>query len=396
MRPLIVVGTGLAGYHLAKEWRKTESSRPLILITQDQGENYSKPMLSTGLSKKKSPEELIMATATEMANSLGAKIITGSSVVQIDAEQQYVILSDGTKLVYENLVLALGADPMRLALPGTGAADILVVNNLDDYRRFRQIISGKKRIGILGGGLIGCEFANDLCLAGYEVAIYEASAWLLSALLPEQAGRCLEEQFKRNAINVHCAAPVQSVEKKADYYQIGLDFTLNDDPHEVDVVVGATGLRPRISLANAAGLTVDRGIVVDQQLRTSNPAIYAVGDCAQVASWGVLPFVMPLMQQVKVLSRTLLGESQSVIYPDMPIVVKTSLCPLVIVPPATFNAAITWSVVQDDQGLLGTGIDEQCCLQAFVLAGSRATDTVYKSRLLRQMRLPYSLLPSVQ
>ena len=188
--PILILGTGLAGYNLAREIRKLDKSVPLALVSRDDAPFYSKPMLSNALAGGKSAAALVMKTAERMAEELDARILPRRQVMAIDTAARQVSLDGGEVLAYRDLVLALGADPIRLPLDGDAAAEVLSVNDLDDFARFSARLDGARRVAILGGGLIGCEFANDLLARGIVPTVFDPSPWPLGRLLPaEEIGR---------------------------------------------------------------------------------------------------------------------------------------------------------------------------------------------------------------
>ena len=179
----------------------------------------------------------------------------------------------------------------------------LSVNNLDDYARFRAALEGKKRVAILGGGLIGCEFANDLLAGGFSVDVIDPGTRPLAALLPAEASLKLQDALGKQGVNWHFGVKAEAVERAGNALRLRLS---DGSSLDTDVVLSAIGLRSRTALAAAAGITVNRGIVVDNQLKTSAPDIYAIGDCAE-AQGKVLLYVMPLMQQARTLAKVLAG-----------------------------------------------------------------------------------------
>ncbi len=363
MHPLIIIGSGLAAFTLAREWRKLDAATPLRILTADEGCFYSKPMLSNALSGKKTAQQLATKSAAQMAQELDAEITARASVSAIDPARHSITVN-GEEIAYSRLVLALGADPIRLPLQGDAADAVMSVNDLDDYARFRQSLEGKRRVAILGAGLIGCEFANDLLVGGYEVDIIDPGSRPLSSLLPAEASAPLEEALERLGVKWHWSVKAETVERTDQ----GLRLTLSDGSSvETDLVLSAIGLRARTALANAAGINVNRGIVVDNQLKTSAEGVYAIGDCAE-AQGKVLPFVMPLMQQARTLAKVLAGTAAELSYPVMPVVVKTPACPLVVCPPPPGMAG-EWTVEQPDSGVRALFHDNAGSLCGFALTG---------------------------
>jgi len=364
MPPIVIVGSGLAGYTLLKEFRKRDPATPVTLITADDGAFYSKPSLSNALATGRSAAALASARAEKMAADLNATILTRTRVTAIDTQSQR-IRTDSGELEYSKLVLALGADPIPHGLSGSGAADVLAVNDLADYAAFRRAIDGKNRVTVLGGGLIGCEFANDLAQAGYAVDGVHLGDWPLERLLPGEAGQRLADSLAAIGVTWRFGRTAKSVERTAGGYQVVLD---NGDTLAAEVVLSAIGLRPRTQLAQAAGIPVNRGIVTDRLLETGAVNVYAMGDCAEVDGLN-LPYVQPLMVQARALAATLTGTPTPVAYPPMPVMVKTPAHPVAVLPPKP-GASGSWKVECNDTGICALNLDDSGRLQGFALTGS--------------------------
>lgn len=377
---LVIIGTGLAGYNLAREWRKLNPEKELVIITRDDGRNYSKPMLSTGYTKGKTADGLAMQTATQMAEQLKAEIKTFASVSAIDAAAKTVTV-DGAVIAYEQLVLALGADPFQPPLAGDGLERVYTVNDLMDYAKFQQAAHGKKNVIVIGGGLIGCEYANDLSNGGFSVQLIEPVGRVLPALLPPVASQAVGNALETLGVTFRFGVSVQAVHKDGD----GVRATLSDGRDiSGDIVLSAIGLRPRIALAKAAGLTVNRGIAVDRTLATSQADIYALGDCAEVDGW-VLPYVLPLMAGARALAKTLSGQPTAIHYPVMPVQVKTPVCP-VVVAPIFPNMKGEWLLdSQDGNSVKALFKNEEGLLLGYALTGTFAGDAALKAELGKQV-----------
>ena len=325
--PVVIVGTGLAGYNLAREFRKLDSETPLLLITADDGRSYSKPMLSTGFGKNKEADGLSMATPQAMAEQLKAQVRTHTRISGIDPGHKQLWIGEEA-VPYRDLVLAWGAQTVQVPVEGDAQGATFPINDLEDYARFREAAAGKHRVLILGAGLIGCEFANDLIAGGYEVDLVAPCEQVMPTLLPAAAAAAVQAGLESLGARFHLG-PVLTRLQRTD---AGLDAHLSDGSVvQCDVVVSAIGLRPRIDMAAAAGIKVNRGIEVDRQLQTSHPNIYALGDCAEVDGLNLL-YVMPLMTCARALAQTLAGNPTTVSYGAMPITVKTPVCPLVVSP----------------------------------------------------------------
>jgi len=368
MDPLVIIGTGLAGYNLAKEFRKLDKGRPLIMITADDGRSYSKPMLSTGFTKGKEAHELVMADVPSMMEQLDAQIYVDTKVRSINPEEKTLELDDRC-LTYGDLVLALGADVYRPTLDGDGVGEVLSVNDLVDYSGFRIAVKGKNKVVIIGGGLIGCEFANDLINGGYAVDVVEPLGRPLPGLLPEEASRAVQEGLEEIGVNFHFRSSVSAVNRSGDR----LAVTLSDGQRlETDAVLSAIGLRPRVALAEAAGLETGRGVKANYRLETTEPGIYALGDCSEVEG-RVMLYVLPLMAGVRALAKTLAGTPTEVDYGPMPVIIKTPACPVVVAPPLPAVEG-RWEIESEGRNVKALFHDGQGRLRGFALTGDKVKE----------------------
>lgn len=379
MNPLVIIGTGLAGYNLAKEFRKLDAERPLIIITRDDGRNYSKPMLSTGFTKGKNADELAMNSLEQMREQLKADIRTGVSVNAIDRTAKTVQV-EGEIIAYGDLVLALGADVFRPALGGDGIERVFSVNDLQDYGSFRKIVDGKKKVIIIGGGLIGCEFANDLSNGGFQVEVVEPVGRVLPALLPERASEAVANGLASLGVKFHFGHSVKGVWEDGAGVSVELS---NGERINGDLVLSAIGLRPRTQLALNAGLKVERGIAVDRFLRTSDANIYALGDAAEVDG-KVLLYVLPLMAAARALAKTLAGEPTQVQYPAMPVQIKTPVCP-VVVSPVIPGTPGNWEIEADGNDVKAVFKSPEGQVLGFALTGAPAGSGAVKMELTKQL-----------
>lgn len=368
MNPLVVVGSGLAGYGLLREFRKRDATSPVTLVTADDGRVYAKPNLSNALAQGREPAQLASEQAVQAAARYQARILTDTRATAIKRGEG-ALVTEAETIPYRNLVLAVGADPIPHGLVGEATGRVFAVNDLADYTRFRAALVGCKRIAILGGGLIGCEFANDLAGKGYQVEIVHRGRWPLDRLVPEAIGRAFADGLSGAGVGWHFDRSANRVDPGE---RAPVVLTL-DDGHrlEADLVLSAIGLRPRTALAAAAGLAVDRGIAVDRRLTSSDPQIHAIGDCAQVDGL-VLPFVQPLLVQARALAGVLAGTADRLAYPAMPVLVKTPACPLVVAPPPA-GVGGEWQVEGTGRDRRALFRDREGGLRGFALLGGEVT-----------------------
>ena len=378
--PILVVGSGLAAYGLANAIKKTDADAAITLITRDGGENYSKPMISTGFTKNFTPDQLATQTAQNMSDNIGVTVRTRTEVASLDTTASEVVLTTGERVPYSSLVLTLGAELIRPPMGGDAAAEVMGVNDLDDYRRFRDTLAstGGNKVAVIGAGLIGCEFTNDLLNGGYSVEAVDPMNYCLPTLLPETAGRAVQRALEAKGATFHFGPLATDVNKTANGYSVALN---NGQTIEADAVLSAVGVRPRTQLAADAGIECGRGVKTDKFLRTNVDNVYAIGDCAEVEGH-VLVYVAPLMAAARALAATLTGTPTEVAYPAMPVTIKTPACP-VCVSPVARDAEGEWTIEADGQDVKALFHNPQGDLLGFALTGQAV-----KERMPLTKRLP--------
>ena len=415
MNPIIIIGAGLAGWTTAREFRKLDATTPVVMITADSGDFYAKPTLSNAFAQKKSPEQLVVTPAAKMAETQNVTLLAHTRMTSFDPYVKTVTTEkDGvtSSLDFSSLVLATGALPIRIPVAGDAADQVLSVNSLEDFTSFFEVLksassrridclnsyknnsiksnenaaSFSAKIVIMGAGLIGCEFANDLINAGYQVSVVDPASRPLGALLPETASEQLRHALQDLGVQWYFGTTVQAVNKAVfkteNDAESALQVTLaNGQTLGADVVLSAIGLRADTRLALAAGLACERGIQVDAALQTSAPNVYALGDSAQYASAGntTLPYVMPIMNAARALAQTLDGRPTEAVFPIMPVAVKTPALPLMIAPPKmdskgqwTTSEANVWQFNNEENETIG-----------FVLAGAQTSKRAEMVKLLQ-------------
>ena len=387
-QPVVIVGAGLAAWTTARELRKLDAAVPIHIVTRDNGDFYAKPTLSNAFGQKRSPDQLVTTAAATMAQNLGVSLRAHTTVTSIDTAAQTLTLEQGGKsevLAYRQLVLATGANPIRIPMQGDAAQAVQSVNHLDDFRRFHAELSALPSradgqpacVLVIGGGLIGCEFANDLVQAGYAVHVVDPASGPLAALLPVAAAEQLRQALQDVGVVWHWGVTVQTLEAANGAHRyVG---TLSDGTSvAADAVLSAVGLRADTTLAAKAGLACGRGVLVDAQLQTSAPGVYALGDCAQYAGAGgrTLPYVMPIMHAARALAATLAGTPTDLVFPLMPVAVKTPAWPITVAaPPPDMQGA--WAQDPATESLLDGGawrfVDAHGAQRGFVLTGKQCS-----------------------
>lgn len=376
--PVVVIGAGLAGWTTVREFRKLDPTTPVVVITADSGDFYAKPSLSNAFAQGRSPAQLVSTPAAKMAETLGVTLLAHTRVEAIDTAAQTVTTSAGS-LAWHQLVLATGAQPIRVPIEGDAAGQVLSVNSLQDFAalhaRLQPGSGAGRQVLIMGAGLIGCEFANDLASAGFHVSVVDPGDRPLAALLPEAASTELRQALEALGVTFHFGSTVVSVAHGA--VGSGLQVLLsNGQLAQAASVLSAIGLRADTVLAKAAGLGVERGIVVNRQLQTSAAQVYALGDCTQYDHGVTLPYVIPIMTAARALAATLAGTPTDAVFPLMPVSVKTPALPLVLALP-TPGSQGQWS---NPEAGLWQWLDEAGVQRGFVLSGKQTAQRMAQSK----------------
>jgi len=371
MKPILIVGAGLAGYTVARELRKLDKAIPIVIVTADSGGFYSKPMLSNAFAQGKTAAQLASQDAGKMAQQLDATILANTQVHAIDSVGKSIDTGHGP-LDYDRLVLAVGASPIRLKLAGDAANSVMSVNHLAHYQALRDRLdsrSGPSRIAILGAGLIGCEFADDLAGAGHRVTLIDPQAQPLAAIAPHDVGSALAEALVRRGVTLRLGVSAVEINHVRGEFDLSLG---NGDIVAADLVLSAVGLRPDLQLATQAGLATERGIVVDAFGQTSAPDIYALGDCAQYGlddgTSTTLPYIAPLMSAARAIAQTLAGTPTKIDLKAAPVIVKTPSCPIALVPaPLHAREAGTWHGTKEGSVVLTRFYDQDGVMRGFAV-----------------------------
>ena len=371
---IVIIGSGFAARQLVKNIRKQDPNIPLTLIAADSMDEYNKPDLSHVVSRGQNADDLTLQTAGEFAEQYNLRLLPHTWVSDIDADNQ-VVKSQDREWRYDKLVLATGATPFIPLVPGREL--MLTLNSQREYGAAQSQLRDAKRVLIVGGGLIGCELAMDFCRAGKAVTVVDNSASVLSALMPPEASSRLQHRLTDMGVDLMLKSQLQSLAQNADGIRVTLD---RQRTLTVDAVVAAAGLRPETALARHAGLQTHRGVVVNSQLQTSHPAIYALGDCAEINGM-VLPFLQPILLSAMCLGKNLLTQQGELKLPPMLVKVKTPDLPLHLAGD-TRREDLTWHIVAAKDGLVAKGVDAENQLRAFVVSEDRMKDAF---ALLKQL-----------
>jgi rubredoxin-NAD+ reductase len=338
---IVVVGAGRAGWQVVQALRASGCTAPVTVVSACSGDVYDKPQLSVALARALPIDGLVRESAAVAAARLDVRLLCDTHAVAVDLPGRRLRTSRGT-LRWQALVLAHGAAP--LLPPELAAARVWRINDLAAYRRLRGALAGGPQcLAIVGAGLVGCELANDLALAGHHIHLLDVQPLPLAAQLPAAAGQRLLAAWQGLAIHFHGGvrvAAMAAADGHGPRWQLTLATGAAAPPPDgpvlrVDQVIAATGLRTPGRLAASAGLAYDSaagGIVVDPGTgATSQPGIYALGDCT-VTNGRASRFIAPIARQAAAIAAHLLGRPPAAA-PDAPLPllrVKTSALPIML------------------------------------------------------------------
>jgi nitrite reductase (NADH) large subunit len=301
---LVVVGNGMAAGRLLEHLIETDPDRyDVTLFGAEPRVNYNRILLSSVLAGEKAYEEILIHDDAWYRSSR-VTLVSGRRIVGIDRAAKTITAEDGAVTPYDRLVLATGSDPIMIPLPGHDLPEVVSFRDLDDVEKMTAAAAQGGRAVVIGGGLLGLEAAAGLKGRGMDVTVLHLAPTLMERQLDPSAGYLLERELERRGIRVITRANTKAIQGERH-----VESVLLDDGTELaaDMVVMAVGIRPNTALARAAGLDVNRGVVVDDGLATSDPDILAVGECVEHrgACYGL---VAPLYEMAKVAARRLCND----------------------------------------------------------------------------------------
>ncbi|RJG03364.1 NAD(P)/FAD-dependent oxidoreductase [Noviherbaspirillum sedimenti] len=279
---IVIIGAGHAGGALAAQLREQGHRGPLCVIGDEPYLPYQRPPLSKAVLKGATDTESLILRNAAFYQENDIEVRTGQTVSAIDRNARHVTLAGGESLPYDFLILATGARPRQLAIPGAGLANILTLRGIDDAARLKSALQPGRRLAIVGGGYVGLEVAASARALGMEVTVVEREARLLARVASEPLATFYERIHQQQGVQIIRNANLSHFEGDDHVTAVHLE---DDRRLACDVAVVGVGALPRDELARAAGLHCENGVMVDQDARTSDPAIFAIGDL----SWRPLP-----------------------------------------------------------------------------------------------------------
>ena len=365
---VVIVGAGLAGWHVIDAIRAKDKDIPITLITADNGDRYHKPMLTMAISQNKSATDLVRATGADAAAAANVNLHANTQVSDVNAASQQLHLISALRsdpvytnyatISYDKLVLAMGAHPI---FPKSLPEDLVWhVNHIERFGQLQeQLATGSQSVAIVGAGMVGTEIAEDLLKAGHEVTLIDLNDAPLAQMLPPKATARIAQAVKSQGINFLGGCQVSSITRnnegklQVSYEPIASATESSEkqpEPLIVDHVIASTGLLVDDKLPAAAGVEFDRrtGIVVDATtLRTNASNIYAIGDCMSI-NGVACRYVAPLRAQAATIADDILGHDHEG-YDHKPPMIRLKNKAILVMVTGVPQAAGNWQVKTESE-----------------------------------------------
>ncbi|MET4206392.1 FAD-dependent oxidoreductase [Bradyrhizobium sp. LA2.1] len=301
--PLVIVGNGMAAARLVDELAKTSLGRYAVAVIGEEPRlAYNRVLLSSVLAGETGSHEIELRPA-DWWRHRGVTVRYGYRVTEIDTGRRELKIEGEESVEYSKLVLATGSTPLRLNVPGADLAGVHTFRDTRDVDLLLTLAAAKKRVVVVGGGLLGLEAAYGLAKAGAPVTLLHLMDRLMERQLDLPAADLLKTLVERKGIRILLNASTARIHGEGHVEAVEL---ADGTRIEADAVIFAAGIRPNVALAKEAGIAVNRGIVVNDEMQTASPDIYALGECAEHRGtcYGL---VEPAYEQARVLARHLAG-----------------------------------------------------------------------------------------
>jgi NAD(P)H-nitrite reductase large subunit len=307
---IVIIGSGVAGITFAEKYRLLDVDAEITLVTKETDGYYSRPLLSRGFSKDNIEQSIIMKTFDSLRDN-HIDVISGAEITAINRSDRCVELNGACQeksLEYDKLIIAQGSAAF-IPPPFRPYSELFFCLNslfdLKDLRKFRQGLLNQNRKpewAIIGGGLIGCEVASDLAVSGDSVTLFHAMDRLMERQLVAEDSALLFEILKHSGIKILLNQAVQGFIRQGDKVCVKTEVT-----SEFDALIVSCGFKPRTELAEKAGLAIGRGIKVNSFLQTEDPAIFALGDIAELPDGKLFAYILPIRSQANWLAGYIAG-----------------------------------------------------------------------------------------
>ncbi|MBC7320706.1 NAD(P)/FAD-dependent oxidoreductase [bacterium] len=304
MKRIVIIGNGVAGINVASNLRKLDKDIEIEVFTDESYHYYPRPRLIDLLADKVTLEEMpFYREDWYIKNNINVHL--NSPVERLSPDEKKIILSKGKTINYDILVLANGAKPSLPPIEGMDKIGIFTIRWLDDVLNLKERVRKSEDVVVIGGGLLGLEIASAIQTSGANVKVIEILPWLLPRQLDEVGGNLLKKILESRGLEIFVNS---ATEKVLGGKEVTGVVTKDGREFKCNTVVVSAGIKSNIELAKDCGLNVNRGVIVDNFLRTSRKDIYALGDTAEWEGrvYGIIP---PILDQAKVVASNILGEN---------------------------------------------------------------------------------------
>ncbi len=280
VRDVVVVGGGLAGAKTVEALRKQGYDGSLVLLAAEDEVPYDRPPLSKEYLQGKKDQDEIRVLSRDWYSEQAVDLRLATTVTALDLDSHRVVLSSGEHLPFDRLLLATGSEPRRLPLPGADLEGVLTLRTRSDSDQLREALQPGRHYVVIGGGWIGLETAAAGRLAGADVTVLEREDLPLLAVLGPELARVFADLHREQGVDLRTGVEVSEIVGDGSGRRVAGVRLSDGTVVPADTVVVGVGAAPRVDLARDAGLDVDNGVLVDAQLRTSHPHVFAAGDIA--------------------------------------------------------------------------------------------------------------------
>jgi apoptosis-inducing factor 3 len=271
---IVIVGGGAAGFAAAEMLRREQYQGGIVMLSQEDGSPVDRPNLSKDYLAGNAPEDWLPLRPDDFYSENKVDLRLGTEVASIDPRARHVALANGDRIPYDRLLLATGAEPIRLAMPGIDLPHVFTLRTTADCRAIIARTQSSKRVVVLGASFIGLEVAASLRARGIEVHVAAPEKIPMERILGAEMGKFVRALHEEHGVIFHLEETASAIDATKVTLKSGRTL-------EADFVVAGVGVRPRIALAEKAGLAIDRGVTVNAFLETSAPEIFAAGDIAR-------------------------------------------------------------------------------------------------------------------
>ncbi|WP_426036615.1 nitrite reductase large subunit NirB [Cypionkella sp. TWP1-2-1b2] len=303
---LVVIGAGMASGRVLEQLTElAPDAFDITLFNAEPRGNYNRIMLSPVLSGEMTYSEIVTHDEDWYAER-GVKTVLGHAVTKIDRDAK-TVTSDGVETPYDQLIIATGSAPFIIPVPGHKLPGVVTYRDLEDTNAMIAAAKPGAKAVVIGGGLLGLEAAAGMQLRGMEVVVIHIMGHLMERQLDPAAGYLLQKSLEARGMKIHCKGATKGI---LGHERVEAVLLEDGTVYDADIVCMAVGIRPEVRLANDAHLDVGRGITVNDAMQTSDPSIWAVGECVE-HNKQLFGLVAPLYDQAKVLAQALLGQDSA-------------------------------------------------------------------------------------